>query len=77
MATSSRTKRSSTNGAGRTAPDAGPFDLDRICQGAARVTCPLCHRPPAVPCTASGRRRGFHVARFGRAMGVEAINGRG
>lgn len=54
---------------------AEPLDLRRICKATSTVACPLCHRPPGVACTIRRLRRGWHVARFGRAMRAGAITG--
>lgn len=52
-----------------------PFDLARVCAATATVACPLCRRLPAIPCTIGWCRRGWHVARFGRAMKAGVITG--
>lgn len=51
------------------------FDLVPICRRTAVVTCPLCDHGPGVPCTATPRARGWHVARFGAACRQGRITG--
>lgn len=50
-------------------------DLARICAATSTIACPECQRRPDSPCRARGRRRGWHVARFGLAMKVGVITG--